>query len=88
MRFTFAFAGLLLSACAPLTFSERAALDFTSYPVALVRVRVSLTDSDTATGYLATELRKSSGFQHITTTPGDPPLDIVAADSHHSSASR
>jgi hypothetical protein len=56
------FASALLTAgCAPLTFSEPAAIDFSRFRS--VRVEGDMAD------YLAAELTKSSGFERTTTDP-------------------
>lgn len=62
--------------CAPLTFSEPAALDFASYRSVRVEVAPSFTDPAYATQYLAGELERSSGFEHVTTAPAER-VDLV-----------
>jgi hypothetical protein len=65
-----------VSACAPLTFSEPAALDFASYRSVRVEVVPSFTDPSYATQYLADELARSSGFERVTTDPAER-VDLV-----------
>jgi hypothetical protein len=62
--------------CAPLTFSESAALDFASYRSVRVEVLPSFTDPTYATQYLAEELEHSSGFESVTTDPAER-VDLV-----------
>lgn len=62
--------------CAPLTFSEPAELDFTTYRSVRVVVDPSFTDPAYATEYLAEELRNGSGFERVTTAAREP-VDLV-----------
>lgn len=62
-------AALLLGSCTPLTFSERAAVDYRRYRSALVEVNPSYGDPGTATLYFADQLNGSSGFAEVTTDP-------------------
>jgi hypothetical protein len=59
-----------LSACAPLTFSEKGNIDFDRYRTVSVQVTESGTTGPSAaySDYFATELRASSGFKLVTTT--------------------
>ena len=65
------FVTLALSAaagCAPLTFSKTPLIDFDRYPSVLVTVTSGNAAGDT--GYLAADLRDTSGFALVTTDPG------------------
>lgn len=57
--------------CAPLTFSNDAAIDYERYRS--VRVEVN---SDYGTEYLAGELRRASGFRAVTTDPAQR-VDLI-----------
>jgi hypothetical protein len=57
----------LLGACAPLTFSERPALDYSRYRSVRVEVNPSYGDPGYATNYFAEQLRNGSGFEQVTT---------------------
>ena len=61
--------------CAPLTYSEEGAVDFSTYSSVRVTVTSTSTGSD-ATSYLASELEKSSGFESVTLDPAAP-VDAV-----------
>ena len=69
---------LSLGACAPLTYSREAAVDYRRY----ARVHVSVQGSsggDSRTRYLEAELREHSGFRTVTTDPAalvDALLDV------------
>jgi len=63
-------------ACAPLTFSEPAALDFATYRAVRVVVVPSFTDPATATQYLAEQLTLDSGFERVTTNAAER-VDLV-----------
>ena len=65
-----------VTACAPLTFSEPAILDFASYRSVRVEVLPSFTDPTYATQYLASELERNSGFERVTTDPAER-VDLV-----------
>jgi hypothetical protein len=75
-RWVLPFALAAATGCAPLTFSEPAELDFTTYRSVRVAVNPSFTDPAYATEYLAEELRDGSGFERVTTAPGEP-VDLV-----------
>jgi hypothetical protein len=94
-------AGMMASACAPLTYSEPGVVDFEKYRSVRIRVASSI-DPAGATYYLAEELRAVSGFVSVTvdaTQPVDAVLEVwVSAlpetelnadgtlDSHYSGA--
>lgn len=56
--------------CAPLTFSEEAAIDFERYSSVTVAVATNVSSPDVASEYLAQELRELSGFESVTTAAG------------------
>lgn len=71
-----AFGALVFAcACAPLTYSEKGAVDFEAYASVRVSVTTTGTDNDSA-DYLARELAESSGFQTVTLDPAAP-VDAV-----------
>lgn len=56
--------------CAPLTFSEKSAIDFERYSSVSVAVTSNVNGPEVASGYLAQELRDHSGFESVTTAAG------------------
>lgn len=61
--------GVWLGGCAPLTFSNSAAVDFEEYSSVYVSVSAPDVGAEYAREYLASRLRESSGFALVTTDP-------------------